>query len=39
MIKADIVNQISKSTGADKTSVLSTVEAFMEIIKDLLSKE
>lgn len=39
MTKADIVNQISKSTGVDKTSVLSTVEAFMEIVKDSLSKE
>lgn len=39
MTKADIVNQISKNTGVDKTSVLATVEAFMEIVKDSLSKE
>lgn len=39
MTKADIVNQISKSTGVDKMPVLSTIEAFMEIVKDSLSKE
>ena len=30
MTKADIVNEISKSTGIDKATVLTTVEAFME---------
>lgn len=39
MTKADIVNQISKSTGVDKTTVLSTVEAFMDIVKDSLAKD
>ena len=39
MAKADIVNQISKNTGVDKMSVISTVEASMEIVKDSLSKE
>lgn len=39
MTKADIVNQISKSTGVDKTTVLSTVEAFMDIVKDSLSNK
>lgn len=39
MTKADIVNEISKSTGVDKTTVLSTVEAFMDIVKNSLSNE
>ena len=37
MTKADIVNEISKSTGIDKASVLETVEKFMEIVKDSLA--
>ena len=39
MTKADIVNEISKSTGIDKATVLTTVEAFMETVKDSLSSE
>lgn len=39
MIKADIVKKISENTGVDKTTVLSTVEAFMGIVKDSLTKE
>lgn len=31
MTKADIVNEISKSTGIDKANVLETIEKFMEI--------
>jgi len=38
MTKADIVNEIAKNTGVDKASVLKTVEAFMETIKDSLAK-
>lgn len=38
MTKADIVNEISKSTGVDKTAVLSIVEAFMETVKDSLAE-
>lgn len=38
MTKADIVNEIAKSTGIDKVTVLTTVEAFMEAVKDSLSK-
>ena len=38
MTKADIVNEIAKNTGIDKASVLATVEAFMETVKDSLSK-
>lgn len=39
MTKADIVNEIAKSTGVDKASVLATVESFMEVVKDSLSKK
>ena len=39
MTKAAIVNEISKSTGIDKASVLETVEKFMEIVKDSLANE
>ncbi|MDR2764056.1 MAG: integration host factor subunit beta [Tannerella sp.] len=38
MTKADIVSEISKSTGIDKSTVLSTVEAFMDVVKNSLSK-
>ena len=37
MTKADIVNEISKSTGIDKATVPETVEKFMETVKDSLS--
>ena len=37
MTKADIVSEISKSTGIDKTTVLASVESFMNIVKDSLS--
>ncbi len=39
MTKADIVNEISKSTGIDKSSVLVTIEKFMEIVKDSLAND
>ena len=40
MTKAEIVNEISKKTGIDKTTVLTTVEAFMESVKEsLIQKE
>lgn len=38
MTKADIVNEISKSTGIDKAAVLTTIEAFMSTVKDTMSK-
>ena len=38
MTKADIVNEIAKNTGIDKVTVLTTVEAFMETVKESLSK-
>lgn len=33
MTKAEIVNDISKKTGIDKATVLTTVEAFMTSVK------
>ena len=39
MTKADIVNEISKSTGIPKADALRTVEAFMDIIKTSVSNE
>jgi DNA-binding protein HU-beta len=38
MTKADIVNEIAKNTGIDKATVLTTVEASMETVKDSLAK-
>jgi DNA-binding protein HU-beta len=38
MTKADIVNEIAKNTGIDKATVLTTVEAFMDTVKDSLAK-
>lgn len=34
MTKADIVNEISRSTGLEKAAVLATVEQFMNVVKD-----
>ena len=39
MTKADIVNEITKNTGIDKVTVLTTVEAFMDAVKASLSKD
>jgi DNA-binding protein HU-beta len=39
MTKADIVNEIARSTGIDKQSILVTVEAFMETVKTSLANE
>jgi DNA-binding protein HU-beta len=36
MTKAEIVNEISKKTGIDKATVLTTVEAFMASVKGSL---
>ena len=36
MTKADIVNEIAKSTGAEKVLVQTIVEAFMENVKNSL---
>ena len=37
MTKADIVNEIAKTTGIDKPTVLSVVEQFMCVVKDSLA--
>ena len=37
MTKAEIVSEISKSTGVDKAAVLETVEKFMDVVKESLS--
>ena len=37
MTKADIVNEISKSTGVEKMTVLKTVESFMDVVKASLA--
>ena len=37
MTKADIVNEIAKSTGVEKVQVQQIVEAFMESVKDSLA--
>lgn len=37
MTKAEIVNEISRSTGVDRASALTVVESFMEIVKDSLA--
>jgi len=36
MTKADIVNEIVKTTGIERANVLATVEKFMEVVKDSL---
>ncbi len=39
MTKSDIVNEIAKNTGIDKQSILTTVEAFMETVKNSLAND
>ncbi len=39
MTKADIVNEISKTTGIEKVTVQKTVESFMEVVKDSLKND
>lgn len=36
MTKADIVNEIAKTTGLEKVAVQKVVESFMETVKDSL---
>ena len=38
MTKAEIVNQVAKTTGIEKVVVQNVVEAFMETVKDSVSK-
>ena len=37
MTKADVVKEIAEKTGIEKRDVLSTVEAFMDVVKESLS--
>ena len=37
MTKAEIVNEIAKTTGIDKAADLSVVEQFMTVVKDSLA--
>lgn len=37
MTKAEIANEISKSTGIEKTAVISVIEQFMTVVKDSLA--
>ena len=39
MTKADIVRDIAKKTGIENATVLASVEAFMETVKESLAKE
>lgn len=38
MTKAEIVNEVAKSTGIEKIAVQSVVESFMETVRDSLIK-
>ena len=37
MTKAEIANEIAKSTGIEKAAVLSVIEQFMTVVKDSMS--
>lgn len=39
MTKAEIVNEIAKKTGIEKTVVLTTVESFMDVVKESLANQ
>ena len=39
MTKAEIVNEVAKSTGIEKLAVQTVVEAFMETVKEALANE
>lgn len=38
MTKAEIVNEISRSTGLEKAAVLATVEKFMDVVKESMAE-
>ena len=38
MTKADIVNEVAKSTGIEKVTVQAVVESFMDSVKESLTK-
>lgn len=37
MTKADIISEIAKSTGVDKTTVATVIEGFMESVKGFMA--
>ena len=37
MTKAEIANEIAKTTGIDKASVVTVIEQFMTVVKDSLA--
>lgn len=37
MTKAEIANEIAKTTGIDKSSVIAVIEQFMTVVKDSLA--
>jgi len=39
MTKADIVNEVAKSTGLEKITVQKVVESFMESVKNSLARD
>ena len=39
MTKAEVVKEVSKSTGIEATTVLAVVEGFMEAVKGSLAKD
>ena len=39
MTKAEIVNEIAKKTGIEKSVVLTTVESFMDVVKTSLTEQ
>ena len=39
MTKAEIVNEIAKKTGIEKSVVLTTVESFMDVVKESLANQ
>ena len=39
MTKAEVVNETAKKTGIEKAVVLSTVETFMEVVKESLTNQ
>lgn len=39
MTKAEIVKEVSKSTGIEATTVMAVLEGFMEAVKNSLAKE
>ena len=39
MTKAEIVNEIAKKTGIEKSVVLTTVESFMDVVKTSLAEQ